>query len=320
LGILFVTLYGKLPLAWYSGQILAQAIVTLIGFLFLYSNFRKNESNTTPVTRDYGKVFNFCWPLSIANILLWAQTESFRFILEKNATLEFLGNLSVGISLSISMASVIESLLHQIYLPTYYREITQSSKELREKAWSRMIATLTPVIFSATIFIILFSPFIMRLLVDAKYTQFYLFLAFGMIIQLFRMLSNLLSFAGQAEMQNRPLMYSYGVGALITLAGTLYFTNSQYDLFYVIPAVLMVSAATSFLILFFISKKILSIHFEAVPIVKMLLMTLPFLLSLLLNNYHTSTLASFVILGVFGLYFLLIQFVFYKKVFKPHGI
>ncbi|MBC7429124.1 MAG: oligosaccharide flippase family protein [Bacteriovorax sp.] len=316
LSILLVVLYGRLGAYWYAGQyILFQFIITLIA-LWLFTRLirEKRTSNLFKLqinSNQINNVIKFSIPLMIATFFMWLLNDSYRFIVEKMLGLEVLGNLAVSFSVSASIFALLESLFQQIYFPGFYRKITSDDSYARLVACQELIDVAFPAFIFTTIFLVCSSPFILRLLTSAAYSNSWIFVIFGCGISLARVLTNIISSIAHSELNTKKLIVPYVAGGILTVAlmtGLLSFYKSHY----VIGIVLL---AMNFCVLVLMKHYMFKIVKANIPwknIFEVTLLALPFMLEIFFWK-KTNLINSFVVMGLFGIYYLFILFKKFSK-------
>jgi len=311
----FVYYLEKQGSYWFMGQIAGQSVITIASGIFLVlkmkSKFSWDYFPRAFKWKYIKNVFEFTFPLALATFFMWILNDSYRFILEKYTNMNYLGFLGVGMAVAASITQVIESLFHQIYYPIFYRDINTDSIELRSAAWNKMFKASLPVYISTCVFISFLSPFLMTFLSHAKYFEAHIYIVFGAWFQFSRMISGLLATVGHSEMNTRKIILPYVIGSILVVSGVfLSVKDSHY--YYFVPASLVISGAASMGVMFLQMKKLMDIHLDKFFFVGSFLMSLPFALALLLKGYGQSFWHSFFIIGVFGAYYLFLQWYFYR--------
>jgi len=313
---LFTYFNQRIAEYWFLGQIVGQSIPFILAWVNLTKSNNKNTDTSiieTPIS--WKEILPFCLPLSLANIFMWIQNESFRFLIEKYLNLNTLAEIGIGLTLSLSIFTVLESLCHQFYLPIFYKEITMAGNDLgkRENAWARMFSSLTPAYIITTLFVVFLGPFIMRILADEKYISSYKYLILGGLIQFIRLQSSLFSLAGQGENKNKPLLYSYVVGAILTLAGVFIAIKLNLGVIYLVLTLILAATLSLFLLYWLLSKSF-SFKFYIPGLWRILISSLPFLFAIFFWPLQKNLQLSLLVTSIFGLYFIFLQFTAYKGV------
>ena len=311
LSILFVEIFKRSGVFWYLGQYVAfQFIVTIAALIYLIKiiNEKKSVNFFKPQIskQQLNSVVKFSVPLVGATFFMWLLNDSYRFIVEKALGLEALGSVAVGLSISASIFALLESLFQQIYYPKFYRKITDATLEIREEACQNLINIAFPAFLLTTIFLSCSSPFVLRLLTSANFSQSFIFIIFGCGISLARVLTNVISTIAHSELSTKKLIPPYAIGGILTvvlITILLHFYHSEY----IVGIVLLIS---NFIVLLTMKHHMFKIIKNSIPwkeIFQILLFSLPFGLEILFWN-KTSLLNSFGVMLIFGLYYLFILF------------
>jgi O-antigen/teichoic acid export membrane protein len=301
---------------WLCGQVAAQIFITLLAFAYLvkirklHFNFRRMEAVVG--VDNIRNILRFVLPLALTTLLMWTQTQSYRIIVENRIGLEFLGKVGLGLSIAANIAAAVESVVQQTYMPVFYREISGGNAEKRTEACNRMFQLTIPIYLSVTLFVACLAPFLVTLLAHGNFGGAFLFVIYGAWIELFRMITGILSTAAHAEMDTRYLVRSYAAGAVIAVAGVFLGTFSRY---YenLIPATLVVSGFLAMVVMYRDTKKIIRVKVGIREIKRSAIMSLPFLAALAFYSHRASLVVSFAVTSILGLYFLGSQYYFYHK-------
>lgn len=321
LSFVLVMSVGESAICWLSGQLIAQVVMTIVGFLY----FKK----VTRALFDFGFIRRittwenfhylvaFSLPLAITTFFMWIQSQSYRMVVEKYIGLEFLGMLGVGLGISASIALVIESLAQQIYYPVFYSGINTSDPASRASAWNKMAQLSIPIYVSVTILVSCLAPYLVKILVSEKFSHVYVFVIYGAWIELFRMTTNILSSVAHSEMKTKFLVKAYSVGGVVALLG-VYCGSKAANYQQFIPIILVMSGLATMLIMYMTMKKLMPINIGFNRIGKSILYSLPFAIIPLVSIGSTSMLLSLLLVAISGLYFLSSQYFIYKTTLHEH--
>lgn len=196
-------------------------IITILSGNYLYRCLKKTIDAENPFTSKMAKdIFMFSWPLALASALYWGQSEGYRFILQDTAGVDFLGKFVVAYSLGAALMIAIDTLFHQLYMPVFYKEISEETNESHIEAWNKYAKKLVSVCIPIGIYIACAGPFMARWLVHSSYRDVGIYAAFGAISQLFRVLAAASYFGIVAQKNTKALILPGVIGTIIALAGT----------------------------------------------------------------------------------------------------
>jgi O-antigen/teichoic acid export membrane protein len=210
------------PTAWFAGQALGMAL----GAVGAKLAFDKHISTQTdipcqshiPELIDRKAVLNYSLPLALSTGLMWVQLSGYRIVIEKYWGLEQLGFLVVGLQVSGQIWGLTESLATQFLYPLFYRRVSEYENRYEvERAFSDMLNTLVPIYFVITGFMISCAPYLLKVLVNSKFQDATFFVMLGAVIEMCRVLGNLLSSAAHVRRQTKSLALPYGVGAVTSM-------------------------------------------------------------------------------------------------------
>lgn len=239
LSVVCVSLFGRNFLNWFSGQVIAQAIV---GIFSIYLLIRKKRE--TIVYKRVVSVFTFeriknisvfCFPLMIATLLMWIATDSFRFVLEKTHNLEYVGLFSVGFAISQRISYAVESIAQQIFYPYYYKDITSEIFEERNDGWLKLFYSTVPVYIFVTVITIFLSPLLIKIFSGNEYEQAKVFVVAGAVFHLFRKITALFAMSAHSEMKTKILILPYFVGACFSSVGVCLYGSKSFEM----PAIII---------------------------------------------------------------------------------
>ena len=223
-----VTLALWLPTAtaWFVGQTTGMTVGALGARQVLRQHAVKEKASANKMPLfNKSVVLNYCLPLALATGLMWLQLSGYRFLIEGYWGLTQLGFLAVGLQLAGQIFSLAESLAMQFLNPLFYRRVTEYKNQIAvELAYSDLLNTLIPVYFVLTGSLILAAPYLLKVLVSARYKDAIIFVMLGAGIDMCRVLGNLLSNAAHAKRKTKYLALPYAVGALVSLA-LIYFAG-----------------------------------------------------------------------------------------------
>ncbi len=313
--IALITVFEKSGLWWFTGQIVSQTLFTILSGWYFFSKIK--EDNSKGSILDFNKeklrsVLSFSLPLALATFFLWATNESYRFIIERFLTLEYLGFLAVGIAVSTKISTAVETLLHQLFHPTFFEAINTTDKEERRSAWNSFFNTSLPSYISVTIFISCLSPFLLRLLSGSEFYGAWVFLVFGAILNLVRMITNHVALIAHTEYNTRSLILP-GLISAISSVTLVQFSVFHEDYYYLIPTALVIGSGFGMVAMIYQMNKILRIEFQLKEILLSLAFGLNYFGSLALYKPNPSLIYSTLVILGFGLYFIITQLFFFKK-------
>lgn len=315
LSISFVMLEGASAIHWLSGQLLAQVVMTVLGFLYFKRitktifDFGYIQGIVTRENFYYLAVFSF--PLALTTFFMWIQNQSYRMVVEKYLGLEFLGMLGVGMGISASVAVVIESLVQQVYYPIFYSGINTHDSASRTSVWNRMAQLTIPIYVSVTIMVSFLAPHLVKLIVSEKFADAHVFVIYGAWVEMFRMTTNILASVAHSEMKTKVLVKAYFVGGVAALLG-VYCSSKAANYQHLIPAALVVSGFLTMLIMHTDMKKLMPINIGFNRIGKSIFFSLPFVVVPLVFTRPIGMLPSLLLVAIAGLYFISSQYFLYR--------
>lgn len=324
LGLVFslaaVLKMGGYALYWIAGQSAAMLAVAAAALYFLRKRTGGRFSGIGDAfsaldRRAAGAALAFSAPLAGATMLMWAQTQGYRLIVESLAGAEFLGFLAVGFGIAASLAAVAESLVQQVYYPGFYRKITSTAAQVRREALSVLTSKAIPAYLVLLLFTFSLAEPLAAILVSSRFQGAAPFIMFGAFLEFFRMCANILSSAAHSEMRTRVLIKPYLWGAIVLCAGVYFAAGSELR-GRLVPLAMCLGGGITLLAVRREISAIVTISANTRLLLKSLCFSLPMLLFLLLP-YGTGFLLSAAALFAGGIYFLLLQYLIAFKWTDP---
>jgi O-antigen/teichoic acid export membrane protein len=169
LAVAGVQLFGT-PAAWVLGTFLGYG-VGLIAFALLWrESVRQVASGKMPPARlDYGAVLLFGWPQLVCYVLIWLQTQSYRFITAGADNLAVVGIIASGYSLCAVAMQAFESLFNDIYMPRMLKDLKFRDRESAARIWSAYADALVPAVLCFGAFLAFVVPYAVFLLLGERF-------------------------------------------------------------------------------------------------------------------------------------------------------
>ena len=319
-GYSFVAFFGSNAEFWLFGIVLSNMIFAIYGFLVLrnktanqvytfYSIFEKLKAY------DYKLLLAIVIPIAFATLFMWLQNSGYRMIIEQKIGLEFLGYLGVGLALSSQIASIFESILAQYLIPIYYQRISsQSDIKDRTESFNWLLNIKLPMYFLLALYVTIFSPYIVDILVNEKYKDVYIFTIFGIWIEFFRMFTNVLYSIALSELKTKNIMIPYIVGSLLTII-FVYISSGIVNYKFYLPLGLVVGNSITMILMYIYMKQLLNFSINYKLLIISLLISSCYL-SVFLFEFEKNIVNSIMVVGGSGIYFLGTIFFIYKRGLK----
>lgn len=301
-------------LYWFLGQAIGfflTAIVALIYFIKKIQNrFSIISANKMVSKESFKRIIAFSFPLAISALFFWIQTQSYSLIINRIIGSEFLGYFGVGMAIALAISAAFESIVMQYIYPSMYKSM-RNNKEFSQVI-SKMINLIIPIYTLVSIYVSIFAIFINSILVDKKYFHSYIFVIFGIWIVFFRISSNMISNIAYSKMKTKKLIYPNLFGAIITVIGIIFATNSMaYEIF--IPLALLIGSISRFIMIYIMMNGLVAIRFKLYNLLVIFLYAIPLSLGILFYQYAHIVTYSIVIVFIFGIYFLYVLYKLIKK-------
>lgn len=291
------------PIIWLLGQSISFVLFGILAFILIRKNIDQDQKSYHLNKKE---IFAFSTPILVTNIFVWIMSQSFRFFLKGSVDDSLLGEMAFGLGLASALAVAVEYLFQQLLFPGFYSALNDSKND-RERSWNNLFLKSAPAYICLIAYMLLLSPFVMNVLADVKFKGSYKYLALGAVVELFRMLGNMVNMAYQSEMKTRKSIGSYALGGGVTLIGII-LISKNVDYLKFTPFVLILGQILIFTSLIYNLQKLITINFPLKRLLKYVLMCTPFIGATFLNK-NMGIVPSLLICGIFGLYLL---FLFYQ--------
>lgn len=188
------------------------------------SNFasRPKSHSAACVKQMSAPLWSFAAPIAFANFAVWGLMQGYRPLVENFAGLGALSIVGLGLGLASSITASFEALVHQVFLPAFYRKSHSENLEQREKNWNHLWQACMPSYFGLAVVLIGLSHHFVDVLTGGTYPQASLYLAIGVGAEFVRMTGNLVVLYAQSERNMKPTRLPYYIGAFVALLGSLY--------------------------------------------------------------------------------------------------
>lgn len=308
-GLLFsvglIYFFEPKPLFWLYGIIISETVIIYFAFKFFVKGnlFELKKIKEVLNIERFKKILIFTFPVAITTFLMWGQNMSYRFIVDYRYSAEILGYIAIGLGVASSIFGSLEAIMTQYLNPIFLKDILDSTKEERAKAWNKMASIMVPTYLLALIFIISMSEKLIFILADNQFHDSYHYTMIGAIVEFFRVASNLLNSISQSEMKTKKTILPYFIGFTVVIFSLVVFDFSHNLI--MIPLVLVMGYFLVCLAMYINMNKLLEIRLR-INFSKILIYSIPFGIIFLLPSSDNFFYNLFC-LAVFGIYFLMIN-------------
>ena len=319
LGYLLINAYYPKAEVWLSAILLSNLIFAIFGYYLIKKRVNSKFSGFSNLliklkNYDFKSLIKILIPISIATLFMWLQNSGYRIIIEQKISLEYLGYLGVGLAVSSQIASIFESILTQYLAPIYYKKISnQTNIEDRTESFNWLLNIKLPMYFLLALYVTIFSEYLIDIVVDEEYKGVYIFTVFGIWIEFFRMMTNVLYSVSLSEFKTRKIILPYVVGSFTTIF-LVYLSSGSLEYEFYLPIALVIGGIATMSLMYFEMKKLLNFTIDS----KLFYISI-FLSSvycfIFIFNFDKSFINSMLIIFTSGIYFLGTIFLVYKKNF-----
>jgi O-antigen/teichoic acid export membrane protein len=289
--ILFV-FYFKTAISWLSGTLLIEFTIALFALKYF---FIEKQYFFKISFLKIKEVFYYCYPLTLASLFMWIQTQSFKIITEVKYSAEALSSLALGISISSGIYAGIQAILEQIFTPQFYINI-KAEKIEREKEWQRLQELTLPLYVLTFFFIVAFAKYIGEIFLSQNFDKIVLYIQLGACINFVRILINNLQFITVSEKITKKMIIPSLISSSVLLI-LLFFIDFSTKL-YLIPVSIILSFFLSLIFLYYSLAKRFNIK---IPIVSIFWPSIPIVFFLFANGVFA--LSNFLVFSIFCIYY-----------------
>ncbi|RAZ49867.1 lipopolysaccharide biosynthesis protein [Campylobacter hyointestinalis] len=308
--VYFINYWDFKAIFWIFGQVVGFGLFAFFALLYFVNNIQGNfdilYSFRMIKYSSIKNILNFALPLSFGVFFLWMQNQSYGIIIEKYIGSEFLGYFGVGLSLAFAISGAFETIIMQYIYPTMYNSMQDCNKF--KSVINDIFNLAIPIYFLLSIFVSFLSFYAIRIFVDFKYYDAYIYTIFGIWISFFRMSTNMMSNIAHANLCTIKLIFPYAVGGILSVFCAL--MAIQFENYKIIlPIALLFSNFIGCLVMYLKMNSLVQIKFEIKIFYRILLFSLPLLTSFYFYEYAYKIKYLLCILFGYGVYFL---FIIYK--------
>jgi O-antigen/teichoic acid export membrane protein len=290
-----IVYWSSTALSWLLGIALGCGVSSIITYIWLRRYVELDSSPRENNIHNIKNIAKFALPIAFSTVLMWFINSGYRIFIEDSFGLEYLAILGVGLAVSSQIISAVESLVAQYLIPVLYRNITDANYNERTVFINQYISSAFPIYISLAIFLTFSIENIYPYLVSNKYHSFYMIAIYGVWIELFRVLTNVVSIVSQIEKKTSKTVLPYVVGTFF-LALSLAL-NNYYDNYFDVMYFLIISSLIVFLVMAF---RMYTLQNFSYPISKFLLVVF----SVLPCALYFSCLSSSIDVSISGFFLL----------------
>ncbi len=304
---LVIVQFYQTAIGWLYGLVLVQILTSMALYKRIVIG---NDFSLTRVklalNKNYIKnVFVFILPVTVTLFLQWGQMASFRLVVEDLYSIEALAFIAIGMAISGAIFSSIESLATQFYMPLYLKRITNTSLTTRAHVWNELASIMIPIYIGVAVYVVVFSPYLAKILVAEKFYDAYVYAMIGAVIELFRTTNNIVYQVSQSELSTKKTILPYLLGFGVMLIG-LYSIDVSESLWKV-PIIIATSYFVTLFVMFSKMRTLLAIRVDWKLLIKTILISLP-MMSIFLLNIDKDFINSFFVIIAGGIYLAIVLY------------
>jgi O-antigen/teichoic acid export membrane protein len=211
---------------WMVGLLLGQLLIGLVGVKVFYKRIKSPASEEEPeigVKRNHVKLlWKFAYPILIGAVLIWTQTQSYRFFMERSLGLVEVGLFVAGYGISAAILAAFESVFTTYFQPIFYRDISREDIAEQGRAWTNYAGAILPSLLLVGFFVIATAPELTKLMLGSAYRDSSQFVVWGVIAELARVSSGVYGMVAHARMNTKLLLLPSIIGVIVSITMILW--------------------------------------------------------------------------------------------------
>ena len=215
--MIFVIEFAPRAENWICGLLIGQLIFAAVGWKVFFSKLNVHGSLQKPTRQHINVLIGFAWPISIAVGLGWAQTQSYRFMMESSLGLHALGLFAAGYGISAGIISAFESVFTTYLQPMFYKQVSNENVLEQSRAWNEYAGTILPSLMLVGSVIFAAAPELTRAMLGPEYWSSSQFIGWGVAAELARVASGVYGMVAHARMKTRLLLVPSFAGASLAI-------------------------------------------------------------------------------------------------------
>lgn len=218
------TLHDATASLWLLGQATGLVIGAMLARRLLPQISKMAHSLHAHQLIGRNDYMHFCVPLALATFFMWVLTAGWRFAGEWFWGLDALGQVYVGLTITLQVWTLAESLLMQVFIPLFFRGLVNEDKKGMGILFSNLLNAQLPLYVLLLGATVLCSKALLILFVGSQYHGASSIVTVAAFIEFARVMSNVAGNAAQATHQTKALIAPYGY-AVLALLGLLLFNG-----------------------------------------------------------------------------------------------
>ncbi len=206
---------------WLLGILTGQTLLAIVGKKIFELKARSHVPPDMPADRParlyFHALYRFAWPLSLAVGFGWAQSQGYRFVMERSVGLVELGLFVAGYSISAGVIAAFESVLTTYFQPQFYKRMNSNDISTRTSAWNAYASALFPSLLITVFFIGGLSQELSKVLLGPAFQAASVFVLWGAVAEAVRVLVGAFSLVAHSEMRTRLLLQPNAIGAALAI-------------------------------------------------------------------------------------------------------
>ena len=304
---------------WLIGILSGQILIGLIGVWVFYQKLIPTYNNQKKISLSktgINRLFYFAWPIAIAVILGWIQSQAYRYQINASLGLSQLGFFVSGFGISSGLIAGFDSMVTTYFGPIFYRRLSgNADNHSHSEAWQDYGSAVIPSLVLTGFFIIAVAPELVKLLLGPEFQESGKYVVWGALAEVARTATGVYALGAHARMNTRLLIIPNLIGAFIALILVQLFAPI-YGLDGV-GAALFLSSLSALCASILVNKRHIKVRISYASLIKSLMIGSVFLgIGLLIdftNILQNEIIISIITVIFFGALFLFAQYYLLKN-------
>lgn len=218
--LLAINIYGASALSWMIGLLLGQVVLAIVGTRVLFHKLSPTSTawNFRVINRKHIQtLFNFSWPISLAAVFWWVQSQGYRYLIEGHLGFSQLGLFVAGYGISAGIIIGFESILTTYFQPRLYKDANSTNSHKQISAWKVYASAIIPALLLTFTLVVILAPELTYLFLGDGFQSASRFVIWGGLAETARVISSTYSLAANIDMKTRWLIIPNLVGAITSI-------------------------------------------------------------------------------------------------------
>jgi len=191
--------------------------VSISIFIFMMIYHKLDRPRLTKFHFKIEEIFSYSWPISVATILQWFQSNGWRILVQKLYSFEAVGILSITYNFGAPILTAFHQVLDQIKMPGFYAEYQNfHDNDSRNESWKKYALSMIKIIVVGCLGIVILSPFLMLILSKPRYHSFAIYSSIFVFIELLRIIGSVFQQNYFASKKTYGMIFPFLISSIFT--------------------------------------------------------------------------------------------------------